>query len=169
MLSDGTIVLRPLTDNDQSVMAKFANNKKIADNLRDVFPHPYSIDDAIFFINHNMQEDPPMTFAIEHEGNFCGVIGLSAQTDVYRRTAEIGYWIAEPFWNKGIATIAVNLITEYGFAKLEFIRIHTGIFEFNTASMRVLEKCGYKKDGIFEKAVTKNGKTWNEHRYSKIK
>jgi RimJ/RimL family protein N-acetyltransferase len=96
------------------------------------------------------------------------VIELTAQTDVYRRTAEIGYWIAEPFWNKGIATEAVKLITAYGLHQLDFVRIHTGIFEFNPSSMRVLEKCGYKKDGVFEKSVTKNGRLWDEHRYSII-
>ena len=98
-----------------------------------------------------------------------GVISLVAQTDVYKKTAEIGYWIGEPFWNKGIATKTVNIITNYGFDQFNFVRIHTGVFEFNMASMRVLEKAGYKKDGLFEKAVIKNGQIWNEHRYSKIK
>jgi len=87
---------------------------------------------------------------------------------VYHRTAEIGYWLGEPFWNKGIITIAVGLITEFGFNELDLIRIHTGIFEYNIGSMKVLEKNGYKKDGVFEKNITKNGKIVNEHRYSKI-
>lgn len=166
LLSSDKIILRPLRDEDQSILAQYANSKKIADNLRDAFPHPYTIDNAIFFINLSKQEEPIMTFAIEFEGEFCGVIGLTAQKDVYRRTAEIGYWIAEPFWNKGIATEAVKLITDYGLNKLRFVRIHTGIFEYNPSSMRVLEKCGFKKDGVFEKSVTKNGRMWDEHRYS---
>ena len=109
-----------------------------------------------------------MSVAIEYEGKFCGMMGLTAQHDVYRRTAEIGYWLGEPFWNKGIATTAVKLITDYGFNALGFIRIHTGIFEYNIASMKVLEKNGYKKDGVFEKNIIKNGKIVDEHRYSKI-
>ena len=91
---------------------------------------------------------------------------MVAQQDVYKKTAEIGYWIGEPFWNKGIATEAVKLITDYGLKELGLVRIHTGIFEYNTASMKVLEKCGYKRDGIFEKAVIKNGQIWDEYRFS---
>ena len=110
-----------------------------------------------------------MTFAIEFEGNFCGVIGLIAQTDIYKKTAEIGYWVGEPFWNKGIASNAVKLITDYGLNQLDFIRIHTGIFEYNIGSMRVLLKNGYEKDGIFKNALFKNGQIWDEHRFSKTK
>ena len=169
MLTDGIITLRSLTDDDASTLAKLANNKKIWDNLRDVMPHPYLAGNAIFFINLVKQEDPQMTFAIEYQGELCGVIGLVAQQDVYKKTAEIGYWIGEPYWNKGIATKAVSLVTSYGFNKLDLLRIHTGVFEYNIASMKVLEKCGYKKDGVFEKAVLKNGNIWDEHRYSIIK
>jgi len=110
-----------------------------------------------------------MTFAIEFDGHLCGVIGLIAQKDVYRKTAKIGYWIGEPYWNKGIATVAAKLITEYGFDQLDYVRIQTGVFEYNIGSMKVLEKNGYKNDGVFEKAILKNGRFWNEHRFSKIK
>ena len=168
MITDGIITLRSLIDDDASTLAKLANNKKIWDNLRDIMPYPYSVDNAIFFIDLVKQEDPQVTFGIEYKGALCGVIGLVAQQDVYKKTAEIGYWIGEPYWNKGIATRAVNLVTSYGFNKLDIVRIHTGVFEYNTASMKVLENCGYKKDGVFEKAIFKNGKTWDEHRYSKI-
>jgi ribosomal-protein-alanine N-acetyltransferase len=110
-----------------------------------------------------------VSFAIEYGGEFCGMIGLVPQTDIYRLTAEIGYWLGEPFWNKGIITNAVAMITDYGFDKLGLIRIHTGIFEYNNASMKVLEKNGYKKDCVFEKSIIKDGKIFNEHRYSKVK
>jgi RimJ/RimL family protein N-acetyltransferase len=166
MISQGKIILRPLNETDKSDLAQLANNKKVWDNLRDIMPFPYSVDDAIFFINLTKQEEPRMTFGIEYDGQLCGVIGLIAQQDVYRKTAEIGYWIGEPFWNKGIATQAVKLITNYGLNKLDYIRIHTGVFEYNIGSMKVLEKCGYKRDGVFEKAIIKNGKIFNEHRFS---
>lgn len=169
MLKKDKIVLRPLDDKDASALAVLANNKKIADNLRDIFPFPYALDNAVFFINMVKQEKPTMTFAIEFDGVLCGVIGLVPQPDVYKNTAEIGYWIGEPFWSKGIATEAVNLITRHAFNELNFIRIHTGVFQHNTASMRVLEKCGFKNEGVFEKAVVKNGKILNEHRFAKIK
>ena len=169
MLQHGKIILRSLNDNDSTELAQLANNKKIWDNLRDVIPFPYTIDDAIFFINMVKEENPVMTFVIEFERHLCGVIGLVGQKDVYRKTAEIGYWIGEPYWNKGIATVAVQLITEYGFDQLDYVRIHTGVFEYNTGSMKVLEKKGYKNEGVFEKAILKNGQVWNEHRFSKIK
>jgi [ribosomal protein S5]-alanine N-acetyltransferase len=141
--------------------------KKIWDNLRNYIPHPYTQTDADRFIGQCLLESPPLTFAIEYKGSLCGVIGLAAQKHVYRKSAEIGYWIGEPFWNRGIATIAVKLISEYGFNKLNLVRIFTAVFEYNPTSMKVLEKNGYTKEAVFKKAVIKNGEIWDEHRYSK--
>jgi RimJ/RimL family protein N-acetyltransferase len=169
MLQEGNIILRPLTNNDAPVLAQLANNRKIWLNLRDLFPSPYSLEDAYRFIGITQQEDPPMSFAIEYEQQFCGVVGLVGQSDVYKRTAEIGYWIGEPYWKKGIASIAVKLITAYGFDQLNFIRIHAGIFEYNQGSMKVLTKNGYEKDGVFKSSIFKDGKIYDEHRFSKIK
>jgi [ribosomal protein S5]-alanine N-acetyltransferase len=168
MLTEHNITLRKLTIKDKDSMALLANNKKVWDNLRDYFPFPYTENHAAYFINLVKDDAPITTFAIDCKDQFCGVISLVKQQDVYRLSAEIGYWIGEPFWNKGIATKAVRLITRYGFNDLQLIRIFTGVFEYNTGSMRVLEKCGYTKDCIFEKAIIKNGQLWNEHRYSII-
>ncbi len=169
MFTEGKIVLRRLTEYDRASLAFLANNKKIWDNVRDYLPYPYTEDDAESFINLTMQESIPMTFAIAYSGQFCGVIGLTGQSDVYKKTAEIGYWIGEPFWNKGIATTAVKLVTRYGLQSLDFVRIHTGVFEYNIGSMRVLEKNGYEKEGVFKKSIFKNEKIWDEHRYSILK
>lgn len=168
MLREGNIVLRRLTIGDKQSLAMLANNKKIWDNVRDYLPFPYTLQDAEIFINHYKNEDVPTVFAIEFDGRFCGVIGLVKQSDVYKLTAEIGYWLGEPFWGKGIATTAVKLMTQYGFDTLKLVRIHTGIFEYNIASMHVLEKNNFEKDGIFKKSILKNGKIWDEHRFSKI-
>jgi ribosomal-protein-alanine N-acetyltransferase len=169
MLSEGKISLRSLKIDDKKILALLANNKNIFDNVRDHLPFPYKESDAEEFIQFVQKENPQSTFAIEYEGQFCGVCGLMLQTDVYRKTSEIGYWLGEPFWNKGIATAAVKLLTQYGFKQLDLVRIHTGVFEYNLASMKVLEKCGYEKDGIFKKSVLKNGSIWDEHRYSKVR
>ena len=169
MLQVENIILRSLNNDDAPALAALANNKKIWLNVRDALPHPYTLNDAFFFIDLIKNNDPQTSFAIEYDGALCGMIGLVPQKDVYRLTAEIGYWLGEPFWNKGIITKAVALITNYAFDVLGFIRIHTGIFEYNIASMKVLEKNGYKKDGVFEKSVIKDGKIFNEHRYSKLK
>jgi len=169
MLQDKNIVLRRLQDTDAPALTQLANNKKVWDNVRDIIPHPYTLEDAHFFMNLVSQENPQVSFAIACDGAFCGMIGLLPQKDVYRKTAEIGYWLGEPFWHKGIATIAVKLITSYGFNELGFIRIHTGVFEYNIGSMRVLEKNGYTKEAIFRNSIFKNDKIWDEHRYFKLK
>src|SRR5258706_4610054 len=127
MLKDSEIVLRPLVDDDKIRIAHLANNKKIWDNLHNYFPHPYSEIDAEFFITRNKDQNPPMIFAIEYNDKFCGVISLIQQTDVHKNSAELGYWLGEPFWNKGIVTKAVKLITDYGLNRLNFIRIYAGV------------------------------------------
>lgn len=153
---------------DISQLAKLANNKNIWDNLRDSFPYPYSEGDAELFINLTIEENPKQNFAIEYAGDLCGVIGLILQNDVYSKSAEIGYWIGEPFWGKRIATTAIKLITSYGFEDLKLIRIYAGVFDFNIASMKALENNGYKKEGVFKNTVYKNDKIFDEHRYFKL-
>ncbi|WP_212004650.1 GNAT family N-acetyltransferase [Chitinophaga sp. HK235] len=160
--------LRKLTATDNTELARMANNKLIWNNLRDRFPHPYSLEDADFFINLVKDEDPCYNFAIEYNGKLAGVITLMPQEDVYRRNAEIGYWIGQEFWGKQIITQAITLITDYGFKSLQLKRIFTGIFEYNPASMRALEKNGYEKEGIARQSIYKNGQYWNEHKYAKL-
>ena len=167
-LKAGNIKLRPLRLTDAKRLAELANNEKISRNLRDGFPNPYTLADAENFLAKFTNQDPVTYFGIEYNGEHVGNISLVPGQDIYRKSAEIGYFIGEPYWNKGIVTTAVNLITEYGFKHLGIIRIHTGIFEYNTASMRVLEKCGFTKEGVFRKSVFKQNKIWDEVRYSKI-
>lgn len=167
-LKSGNIKLRPLRLSDAERLAELANNEKISRNLRDGFPNPYTLADAQNFLSKFTDQDPVTFFGIEYNGEHVGNISLLPGQDIYRKTAEIGYFIGEPYWNKGIVTTAVNLITEYGFKHLGIIRIHTGVFEYNTASMRVLEKCGFIKEAVFHKSVFKQNKIWDEVRYSKI-
>lgn len=166
---DGDVILRELEEKDLPKLAEYANNKKVSVNLRDTFPNPYSIDDAKFFFELKRKENPKTTFAIEYKGEIIGNIGLIQGEDVYRNSAELGFFIGEPFWNKGIVTKAVNLIVKYGFEKLQKIRIFSCVFEFNTASQRVLEKCGFEKEAVFKKSITKNGKIYDEIRFAKIR
>jgi len=168
-LISGNIKLRPLRSSEAGRMAELANNEKIARNLRDGFPHPYTLADAENFLSKFTNQDPVTYFGIDFNEEYVGNISLVPCQDIYRMSAEIGYFIGEPFWNKGIVTTAVNLITEYGFQQLGIIRIQTGVFEYNTASQRVLEKCGFVKEGVFRKSVIKQGKLWDEVRYAKLK
>jgi [ribosomal protein S5]-alanine N-acetyltransferase len=168
-LISGNVKLRGFRQSDAPKMAKLANNENISRNLTDGFPHPYTLQHAEEFIQRFINQDPLTIFAIEYTSDYVGNIGLVKGTDIHKKSAEIGYFIGEPYWNKGIATTAVNLITEYGFKSLDIVRIHTGIFEYNKASQRVLEKCGFVKEGIFQKSVFKQDRLWNEVRFAKLK
>jgi [ribosomal protein S5]-alanine N-acetyltransferase len=168
-LRSGNIVLRPLRLADAKRLAELANNEKISRNLRDGFPHPYTEEDAENFLQKFTNQNPVTFFGIDYNNEYVGNIGLVPGQDIYRKSAEIGYFIGEPYWNKGIVTTAVNLITEYGFNHLDIIRIHTGVFEYNEASMHVLEKCGFVKEGVFRNSVFKQNKIWDEVRYAKLK
>ncbi len=166
---DGNVILRELMDSDLEKLAIYADNEKVSMNLRDGFPKPYTIESARNFKKMIDSLSPKTIFAIEYQNDYAGNISLSIGTDVYRKSAEIGYFIGEPFWNKGIATKAVNLITEWGFRELDIVRIYTGVFEYNQASQRVLEKCGFVKEAVFSQAICKNDKMYNEIRYAKIR
>lgn len=167
-LTDGIVTLRNFRRTDKYRMAELANNEKVAINLRDAFPHPYSVVDAQQFINIFIGQKPAQVFAIEYEGKYVGNIGLHKQDDVYSKSAELGYFIGEPYWNRGITTRAVNLICEYGFRELDVVRIYSGIFEFNSPSQRVLEKCGFNREAVLRSAVFKKGVMYDEIRYAKV-
>lgn len=167
LISEET-VLRNFERNDAHKMAMLANNYKISKNLRDGFPYPYTLSDAEDFIRKYIGQNPVCIFAIEYKSEYVGNIGLSIGADVYRKSAELGYFIGEPYWNLGIATKAVNLITEYGFYQLNLVRIFSGVFDFNSGSQRVLKKCNFELEAILKKAVFKNNKLCDEFRYSKI-
>lgn len=162
------VILRNLEETDVPKLAKYANNEKVSVNLRDAFPIPYTIEDAKRLVEVVNMQNPKTFFAIEYKGEYVGNICLSIGTDVYKNSAEIGYFIGEPFWNKGITTKAVNLMTNFGFEKLGVVRIYTGVFDFNISSQRVLEKCGFEKEAIFKSSITKNGKIYDEIRFAKV-
>ncbi len=163
------VKIRPFESADAGKLAELCNNKKIFDNLRDYIPYPYTLQDARDFINHCQVHDPPMNYAILHGDELCGAIGLVPQTDVYTGSAEIGYWLGEPYWGKGIMTRAVRLMVSYGFEKLDLRRIFTSVFAHNPASARVLEKAGFQFEGTGRKAVIKNGIVRDELRYAILK
>ena len=167
-LNGNNITLRAFKQEDAETLATLLNNSRVVANLRDYIPFPYTLKDAMDFIHLCQEENPRQNFAIEHNKLFVGSIGLVKQVDVYRKSAEIGYWIGEPYWGKGIATEAAKLITAYGFEQLELLKIFSAVFDFNKASQRVLEKAGYKLEAIIEKAIYKNHKLCDEYRYGCI-
>ncbi|GAB4233290.1 MAG: GNAT family N-acetyltransferase [Ekhidna sp.] len=169
MLANEYIALRPLRMEDKNDLARLLNNKKIWDNLRDFVPYPYTEQDAVDFISYTHKELPDHTFAITHQDKFAGVIGLIPQHDVFRKSMELGFWIGEPFWGKGIVTIAVKLISQHAFKTMGISRLFSHVYEYNIASMRVLEKCGFQHEGISRKAIIKNEKLWDLHEYGLLK
>lgn len=162
------IALRKVTPLDTHALVCNANNKKIWDNMRDSFPHPYTIEDAKKFVDHISVDESQVTMAIDYKDKLIGTISLVFQNDVYQRNAEIGYWIGEKFWLKGIGTIAVEYMTRYGFDVLKLHRIYAEVFENNIGSMIVLEKNGYKREGVLRDDVYKNGKYLDTIVYSKL-
>lgn len=150
--------LRPLHPDDAASIAKYGNNTQIADNMRDRFPSPYQKEHADFFISSVLSpEYKDMVNAIEINGEAAGVISLLLKDDVHRLSAEIGYWLGEEHWGKGIATEAVKAITDYAFENTDLVRIYGIVFQNNRASATVLENAGYRFEGTQRKAIYKNG------------
>ena len=161
--------LRSYRKDDAESLSRSANNPLIARNMRDSFPYPYTLSDAHGWIEYSLQQSPQADFAIASETEIVGGIGLKLQDDVNRRSAEIGYWIAESFWGRGIATAALQALTEYAFAEFDLVRIYAHVFEWNPASCRVLEKVGYVREGRLRKSVFKDGQIIDELLYARIR
>lgn len=162
-LSGSSFTLRKWQEEDAESLCKHANNENIAKNLRDGFPHPYTLEDAKSWIKMVMENEKDLIYAIEVEGEAAGGIGLHGGKDVYRFNAEIGYWLSEKHWGKGILSEAVGLLVKEGFENYDWIRIYAGVFGNNPASMRVLEKNGFKEEAVFRKSVKKRGVFLDEH------
>jgi RimJ/RimL family protein N-acetyltransferase len=151
---------------DAPALARHANDRSVWRNLRDAFPHPYTLADAERWIRAATGAQPVTNFAIAVRDEAAGGIGIILGQDVYARTAELGYWLGQPFWGRGIMTEAVGAFTEYAFAHFALHRIAARVFEWNPASARVLEKCGYRLEGRCRRAVTKDGRTMDELLYA---
>ena len=147
------------------------SNKKIQDNLRDGLPYPYTEEDGAAFISAMLSEDENDTFAfaITVDDKVIGSIGVFRQRNIHRQTAELGYYIAEEYWGKGIMTEAVKQICEYVFNKSDIIRIFAEPFAYNAASCRVLEKAGFQYEGTLRNNAVKNGKVIDMKMYSLLK
>ena len=156
---------------DAADLALALSNKKVQDNLRDGLPYPYTEQDGAEYIRAMLSADENeiFAFAITTNGKAIGSIGAFRQENIHRRTAELGYYISENYWGKGIMTDAVKQICEYVFDNSDIIRIYAEPFAFNTASCRVLEKAGFQFEGLLKSNAVKNGKIIDMKMYSLIK
>ncbi|TAK53688.1 MAG: N-acetyltransferase [Bacteroidetes bacterium] len=164
-----TCTLREWREGDEESLVQNANNKKIWDNVRDLFPYPYTRENAEWWIKEGCKKEGAFSLAIEVHGNAVGGIGFVFKEDIYRRTMEIGYWLGEEHWGKGIMTDAVQGITEYGFANFDVCRIYAGVFDTNIGSIRVLEKAGYQLEARLRKNITKNEQPVDELIYVMVR
>ncbi len=158
--------LRAWTNDDLNSLVKNAGNPNITRFMSDGFTQISKPEGAKKFIEFANSGTDKIYRAIELDGEIVGGIGISVQTDIYRKNAELGYWLAEPFWGKGIITDAIHQIVAEAFNALDINRIFAKPFHINKASHRVLEKAGFKMETIFEKTVFKNGEYLDEYVYA---
>jgi RimJ/RimL family protein N-acetyltransferase len=164
-----TCLLREWRRGDEPSLVRHANNRHIWLNVRDTFPHPYTQTDARDWIRLATSDGLNLVFAIDVDGFAVGAIGLRPGQDVNRLSAEIGYWLGEEYWGRGIATEAVGAVTGYAFESLGMARVYAEVFEWNTASMRVLEKCGFEREGVLRSAAMKDRRLIDQVVYAKVR
>ncbi len=169
LLELGDLRVRPWRKDDLDALLRYANNPKIAANLRDQFPNPYTRRDANDYLNFVRSADIPTSFAVEHQGEAIGGIGFKPGTDIARLTTEMGYWLGEPFWGRGLMTRAVRAASERAFEEYRVTRVFAMVFSHNVGSIRVLEKAGFEREGIMRRSAIKNGVILDQWLYAKVR
>lgn len=164
-------ILRQWRKEDAAEIAKAADNPRIAMNLRNSFPNPYTLEDAKRYINDCISKEGKnqITRAIEVNGKAAGSVGIFIKDDVYEKSGELGYWLSEDHWRKGITSRAVGMICREAFARFDIIRIFAEPFDCNAASRGVLEKSGFTYEGTMRSGVYKNGKVHSYCMYSLLR
>lgn len=163
-------VLRPFRSEDRDDLVANANDRRVWLNLSDRFPYPYTVQDADQWIARCVQEgEPTRNFAIEVERRVVGGIGLELLPGEKQHVANVGYWIGHDWWNRGIATDALRVFVAYAFDTFPMERLQATVFGWNPASARVLEKCGFQREGCLHGAITKAGETTDELWYGLLR
>jgi RimJ/RimL family protein N-acetyltransferase len=162
-------IVRPWTSTDAESLHRHANNRNVSIHLRDRFPFPYELHHATTFLEWIGGQPAPTVWAIEVQGEAAGGIGIEPRTDVERVSAEIGYWLGEQFWNRGIATEALRFVTAEAFKRFEITRLFAVPFADHAASVRVLQKAGYVKEGHLRQSAIKDGKVRDQCLYASYK
>ena len=161
--------IRSYRAGDRPALLAYADNRNVSRHLRDRFPYPYTAEVADRWLEHVAAEDPQTSFAIATSKELVGGIGVELGEDIHHRSGEIGFWLGEPFWGRGIVTSAVVAFTPWAFEQFDLLRIWAGVFEGNPASARVLEKAGYELEGRHRAAVYKDGRALDELVYAKLR
>ncbi len=167
-LDCGVCVVRSWESRDLSSLVRHADNRKVWLGLRDRFPYPYTEADGRAFLARAPSPEPETNFAIDVAGEAVGGIGLVLGHDVERCSAELGYWLGEPFWGRGVATAAVRRVTEHAFGRFRLTRVFAIPFVRNAASCRVLEKAGFEREGILRRSAIKDGVVLDQAMYARV-
>lgn len=162
----GDFVIRPYRQDDRERIVRHANNRRVARTMRDRFPHPYTDEDANRWLSMVEAQSQDMHLAIANPQELVGGIGFTLQEDVHCQSAEIGYWLGESYWRRGIATAAVRTLSRYALIQLDLLCVFAGVFSNNLASMRVLEKAGFRREGVLRKRAVKDGQVLDLAMYS---
>jgi ribosomal-protein-alanine N-acetyltransferase len=162
-------VIRPWANTDAESLHRHANNRNVSIHLRDRFPYPYEMENAKTFLGWLANQPSPTVWAIEVDGEAAGGIGVELHSDVERVSAEIGYWLGEEKWGRGIATEALRAVTAEAFARYELTRIYAVPFADHPASIRVLEKAGYVQEGLMRQSAIKDGRIRDQVLYATYK
>jgi ribosomal-protein-alanine N-acetyltransferase len=165
----GPCVIRTYRASDAEFITPLLNDRDVWLNLSDRVPHPYTVDNAKEFIALQLTLETPRNLAITVDGRAVGSVGVIPEEGIARVSAEIGYWLGKPYWGRGIASAAVTAMTSYAFSRFDFTRLCAWIFTHNDGSRRVLEKCGYVREGHTRQAVIKDGVIHDEYLYATYK
>ncbi|TQF14398.1 GNAT family N-acetyltransferase [Myxococcus llanfairpwllgwyngyllgogerychwyrndrobwllllantysiliogogogochensis] len=165
----GPCVLRPWRRGDEASLVQHANNREVWRNLRDRFPHPYTAEDAAGWVSYAGAVLPPTDFAIEVDGAAVGSMGLIPGKDVERYSAEVGYWLGQSLWGRGIASSALDAFSSWTFANTDLLRLFALPFADNVASCRVLEKAGFQREGLLRRSAVKDGTVHDQALYARLR
>lgn len=168
-LESGECIIRTYRESDAANLARHGNDRRIWLNLRDRFPHPFRIADAESYIASQLGAALPTSFAIDVGGEAVGGIGLRPGEDIERCGAELGYWLGARYWGRGITTAAVRLVTAYAFRELALARVWAVPFVRNAASIRVLEKARYEREGLMRRSAIKDGEVLDQYLYASVR
>jgi len=169
LLLEGTLCLvRTWRKTDAVSLVRHANNLNVAKYLRDRFPHPYSDKDARLFLKHVATSNDTSNLAIDVNGEAVGAVGFVPGRDIERFSAEIGYWLGEELWGRGVTTEALSLVTAHVFQELNFLRLFALPFADNPGSVRVLEKAGYEREAVLRSSSVKYGVAKDQLLYTRI-
>lgn len=163
------ISLRPLRKSDADNLARNANNFNIWVNLRDGLPHPYSKKDALTFIDIVSREQPVRSMGICKNDQVIGTIGITVLEDIYKKSAEFGYWLGEDYWRQGTTFRSASAFIDYVFETFELNRLQAGVIEWNESSMNLLLKLGFREEGIARKGVFKNDRFADEYHFGLLR